>query len=138
MHHRRNGEKLAPVHVKGAVGPKYESLESGRRLDRLFYTEAMSSDIHPYGLGDNGGRTAKHLARNNSQVNPITGKAYEKSTHASSTHHLDNIGLHGDWKIKNNYHRYQNADLNRLRRETKSLSVLNSVRGVSSRLDDYA
>ena len=76
----------------------------------MFYTEAMNSDIHPYGLGDNEGRTAKHLAKNGQIVNPITGKAYQKSGHASSQHHLENIGLHGDWKITNNYNRYKNNE----------------------------
>ena len=113
--HRRNNEKFAPIiNLSASKLQKYESLDSGRRLDRLFYTEAMSSDIHPYGLGDNDGRTARHLARNNSTMNPVTGKPYEKPSYASSTHHLDNIGLHGDWKIKNNYHRYQNADMGRI------------------------
>jgi hypothetical protein len=72
----------------------------------------MNSDIHPYGLGDNSGRGAKHLARNNSSQlhNPITGNPYQKPSHATSQHHLDNLGLHGDWKITNNYNRYKNKE----------------------------
>jgi len=87
----------------------------------------MNSDIAPYGLGDSSGRTARHLARNLAEVvNPITGRVrpYQKPQHASSQHHLDGLGLHGDWKITNNYNRYQNNESLLARQKTKSESVL--------------
>ena len=63
---------------------RYSSLDSGRRMDKMFYQEAMNSDIHPYGLSDTGGRTARHLAKNKSLVNPITGQPYQRPEYASS------------------------------------------------------
>ena len=86
-------------------------MRSARRLDRMFYKEAMHSEVHPYGLAsvEQSARMAKNLAHSNSEsFDPITGipKLNLKPSLASSQHHLETLGLHSDWKITHNYERY--------------------------------
>lgn len=107
--HKRNNEKFSPL-INIQSTPDLV-MNTGRRLDRLFYKEAMHSEVHPYGLAsvEQSARMAKNLAHKNSEsFNPVNGrpKLNLKPALASSTHHLETLGLHSDWKITNNYKRY--------------------------------